>query len=187
VTGLGREGLADAFPSFVRNDAAAAIDELGENRISGRSDVFPLRLGTETLRIPSRIYFDPPVFQNPQLSPLQRELLDCLLTRHHDGFVRQTHLCRIICSKNVWIPCFVVPPIGEYVIEILQVVLDNASCLEAPHFREFVAENPDFVALTEQRVISYWNCYYRHVKKKDYPGFAILEVLKKSSKLTTEN
>jgi hypothetical protein len=187
VTGLASEGLVDAFPSFLRKDALAATGELGENRLSARWNVFPLRLGANTVSIPKRIYFDPPNFQNCPLNPLQSELLDCLLTRHHDGYVRQKLLCRIIGSKNVWVPCFVVPLIGEYVIEILQVILESASCLKEAHFGEFVVENSGFIALTEQRVISYWNCYYRHIKKEAYPGFAILEALKKSSKLTTDN
>jgi hypothetical protein len=90
---------------------------------------------------------------------MQWELLDCLFTRHHDGIVRQKHLALIICSHNIWVPCFVVLLVGEYVVEILQVIQENLTHLETSTYADYVRANPEFLALTEQRVISYWDCY----------------------------
>jgi hypothetical protein len=39
--------------------------------------------------------------------------------------------------------------------------------------------------LTEQRVVGYWACYYRSIKKATYPGFLILDFLKSITKHTT--
>jgi hypothetical protein len=177
-----KDELVEAFPAFMRNDALAAISLLSENQFSSRWKSFALRVGNKLVSIPFRIYFDPPLLQNLRLNKIQSELLDCLLTRHHDGFVRQKHLARIIHSQNIWIPCFVVPLVGEYVIEILRLIHENLANLRTPLYAEFIAENPDFIALTGQRVMSYWDCYYRSTKREDYPGFAVLELLKAISR-----
>jgi hypothetical protein len=137
-----------------------------------------LHLGLELLALPQRIYYSPPLFQTLRFNALQAEILNCLFTRHHDGFVRQEHLVRIIRAPSPWIPCFVVPLIGEYVVEIVQVISENLSYFDKSIYAEFVRSNPEFMRLTEQRVISYWNSYYRFsIKKQDYPGFLILDFL----------
>ena len=107
---------------------------------------------------------------------MESELLDCLFTRHNDGLVRQTHLARIIWSTSPWIPCFVVPLLGEYVIEIIQLIQDNLPHINIPAYTDFVRANPEFMVLTEKRVMSYWNCYYRSTKREDYPGFSCFEI-----------
>ena len=48
------------------------------------------------MTIPERVYHDATLIDTQRLSSLQKELVDCLLTRNHDSFVRQKHLERII-------------------------------------------------------------------------------------------
>lgn len=169
-----REDLAKAFPSTMRSQALKAVATLNESRFSGRWSSFPLRFGEEQLEIPNRIYYEwsaHPLWARK----MRREILDCLFTRHHDGFVRQAHLQKIISSRNPWIPCFVVPLVGEYVVEILQLIYDNIDRLDRTIYATFLRTNPDFLNLIEQRVISYWDCYYRSIRKSNYPGFLILD------------
>lgn len=116
---------------------------------------------------------------------MQKELVDCLLTRHHDGFVRQKHLERIIRSQNVWIPPFVLRLLGEYVIEIFEVIDRNLGNLNLSPYEQFLKANPEFMALTEQRVISYWNAGYgfpgsgkRAFTRGDYIGFRLIRFFK---------
>ena len=181
-----RDELAKAFPEALREDALKALSVLSENRFSSRWQTFSLHFGSELLLIPYRIYYDPPVIQTLPLSESESELLACMFTRHHDGFVRQSHLARIIRSQNRWIPSFVVPLIGEYVVEILDLVKENLTYLETSTYGDFVRANPEFLVLTEQRVISYWDCYYRSIRKAEYPGFLILDFLKSMSTLSTK-
>jgi hypothetical protein len=75
--------------------------------------------------------------------------------------------------------------VGEYVVEILRVIQENLTYLEKSIYADFVRANPDFLNLTEQRVASYWDCYYRSIKKEAYPGFLILDFLKSITKDTT--
>ncbi len=79
-----------------------------------------------------------------RLSSLQKELVDCLLTRHHNGYDRQSHLERIINSPNIWIPPFVVQLVGEYVIEILQIIDNNLRSLNTPAYAQ-VGVFPSFL------------------------------------------
>ncbi len=48
--------------------------------------------------------------------------------------------------------------------------------LDRDLYREFLKENSHFFALTKQRVISYWDCYYRTTDKEEYVGFVILNL-----------
>jgi hypothetical protein len=173
-----KEELTRAFPSALRKDVLSALSVLSENRYSSRWQAFSVHVGGELLSIPSRIYCDPPGLEAMRFTRLESEILDCLLTRHQDGFVRQKHLARIIRSQNAWVPCFVFPLVGEYVIEILRVIQENLTYLETSIYADFVRANPELLQLTEQRVVSYWHCYYRSIKKEGYPGFLILDFLK---------
>jgi hypothetical protein len=178
----GKDELIQAFPSALRTEARAALSMVSENRYSlPLSYRFPVRVGNEVVWIPYRIYYDPPV-QTILLTGLESKMLNCLFTRHHDGFVRQKHLTQIIQSRDVWTPCFVVQLVGEYVIEILRIIQENLPYLETSIYAGFVRANPEFLALTEQRVISYRDCYYRSSKKEEYPGFLILDFLKSIGK-----
>ena len=173
-----KDELVQSFPLALHGDVRTVLSLLPEDRYSHNWTFFSLRLGDEPLSIPRRIYLDPPFLQTVRLTGLQSQLLDCLFTRHHNGIVRQKHLARIIRSQNVWVPCFVVPLVGEYVIEILQLIQENLPYLDASPYADFVRVNPEFLELTEKRVASYWDRYYRSTPRKEYPGFLVLDFLK---------
>jgi hypothetical protein len=69
------------------------------------------------------------------------------LTRYHNGLTREKHLTKIIALDDEWIPLFVVQLVGEYVIEILQVVGRNLDFLNRSLYRRFLLENSPFFAL----------------------------------------
>lgn len=173
-----KDELAKAFPSVLGMETRNALSALPDNPRHRNSAPFFVYLGNERIAIPGRIYFYPPPPRAFRSAGLESELLDCVFTRHNDGFVRQVHLLRIIRSTSPWVPCFVVPLIGEYVVEIIQVIQDNLPHVSISAYTDFVRANPEFMALTEKRVMSYWNCYYRGTKKEDYPGFIVLNFLK---------
>ena len=116
------------------------------------------------------------------MPPVHNSIVDCLYTRHHDVRVRQRRLERILGLAEPWVAPFVVQLIGEYVLEILLVIrrrllpalTDPASAL-AGVYGQFAAENATFVARTSARVVSYWDCNYRHRYPTfaDYPGHAL--------------
>lgn len=144
------------------------------------NDIGPVVLAGEALRIPARVYVpEPAALDVSALSTTQRRVVPCLYTRHHDGRVRQRYLEALLSSDEAWAAPFVVQLLGEYVLEILQVLDRGRSDLVRPTFAGFVSENPAFMILTRQRVVSYWSCYHRHrfPKRRDYPGFRALAAL----------
>ena len=165
--------LVHAFPAFLRDAAIRAVGVLPEN--SHTSQIISVRVADESVALPYRIYLNPALIDTTSLSGFEKELVDCLLTRHHDGVVRETHLKEIISRDHIWIPPFVVLLVGEYVIEILQVIQHNLHLLNSSIYEQFLAVNPELIDRTKQRVTSYWNCYYRNSRPEDYVGFRVLD------------
>lgn len=170
---LSADALASAFPAVLRSDAMTACAAFPATRLLGENR--SVRLGDELVTIPGRLHLDPTLIDVDHLNSAQREIADCLLTRHTDGFVRQQHLVRILGLSRAWIPPFVVQLAGEYVVEILDLIYKSLPALDAPVYQDFLCNNPAFLELTGQRITSYWNCYYRDQRQQDYVGFKILE------------
>ncbi len=172
-TYLSAGDLAGAFPSEIRKDVLDALSSFPKVRALG--EPFSARIGKELVVIPGRLHFDPTLIQVDSLTPLQKEIVDCLLTRHSDGFVRQKHLVHIVGLSHAWIPPFVVHVAGEYVVEILNVIYERLPALDRAVYTQFLHNNPAFVDQTAQRIASYWNCYYRNERPEEFVGFKILE------------
>ena len=164
--------LASAFPLSIRQDALAACATFPAARSLGQE--FPVRVSGELVTIPYRLHLDTGLIHVDRITSLQRDIVDCLLTRHSDGLVRQNHLTRILRFNHAWVPPFVVQLAGEYVIEILNVIFQNLEALDASAYGEFLRNNPAFLTLTERRIVSYWDCYYRNETRKEYVGSRFL-------------
>ncbi|ROU05853.1 hypothetical protein D9T17_16895 [Lysobacter enzymogenes] len=112
----------------------------------------------------------------------ERLLIQALATRHWDGHVRERHLRSILPFQRDWLAAFVVQLLGEYVVEIAQAILASIDELDSALYGAFVKENPGFMATTERRVVSYWNCYYRHAGYKyreEYPAMVALRAIQR--------
>ncbi|MFC0504855.1 hypothetical protein [Micromonospora costi] len=179
--------LDAAFPRHLRAEVQGALGVLPPAKYPPAWPFHVLVAG-EPVAIPYRVYPDEPSPDaQAALSPIQRAIVDCLYTRHHDGRVRQNHLERVVGLTEPWVAPFVVQLIGEYVDEILLAIQrDLAPPLTTPDssagrvYGRFAAENPAFLAITGQRVASYWSCYYRqrYPALTDYPGHALIAALR---------
>jgi hypothetical protein len=138
----------------------------------------------ELMSIPYRIYHDPTKTSKDLLNSRQKQLVDCLFTRHSDGFVRQKYLAKIIGLNKTWVAPFVIQLLGEYVIEIIRVIEENLGKLDISVYKSFLDANPEFLILTEQRVASYWDCYYRPQQREGYAGFRVLRFFRELAKKT---
>ncbi len=80
-------------------------------------------------------------------------ILDCLLTRHHDGFVRQRAASRILPADRPWVAPFVVHLIGEYVVEIVAAIAAELAVgdVRLALYRGFARENQGLIALVRAR------------------------------------
>jgi hypothetical protein len=168
--------IDESFPAALAGDVRTVMRETSATE--GRWRLAVVVQG-ERVTLPYRIYADAAAPADAEdLSPVQREILACVFTRHFDGRVRERALRQVLCSPNGWVIPFVVQLVGEYVIEIHRVVLDALPVLNSTKYAAFLRENPAFYLRTRQRVMSYWNCYYRtdptYWDRAKYPAFEVL-------------
>ena len=183
-----RVGLEAAFPASLKVVVGEAVLLMpaGAYEPAGR---FCVHVEGD-VEIPERIYNpEPEPDREKALAADCRQVLACLYTRHHDGHVRQRRLNEVIHLTEAWVAPFVIRLIGEYVVEILDDIRKGLSALEVAgslhraQYAAFGAANPEFLELTSQRVVSYWNCYYRsqYPRLSDYPGFQLMSSLKRAA------
>jgi hypothetical protein len=170
-----REILLNAFPRSLKNDVESVLDilpfevnnvKLCDGKIHKVENLIHLDFQTvllegEHLSIPNRLYFNEPELEKEQkLTNSQKVILNCIYLRHHNGYVRQCHLEKIN-SNEYWITPFTFKLLGEYVLEILEVLDGQLDNNKLDNYKRFAIENPKYYQQTENRMISYWNEYYR--------------------------
>lgn len=181
--------LVRAFPASVQTDARAALAVIPGpiNSASGTPmepvGEFTVLIGGEAITIPSRIYNQIPA-SDASLSRNARTAMHCLLTRHYDGYQRQRSATHVLGSACAWVVPYVIQLIGEYVIEIHETIHSSLIDMTTADHRSslyaaFIVENPEFINLTRQRAISYWNRYYRsrYPDRSKYPALELLDKL----------
>ena len=156
--------IVGAFPRSLTSDVEKVLDAIPVAKHAPSSDDIGLiTLEGESLNIPFRIYFpEPNQISLVLLTKLQRAILTCLYTRHHDGRVREKYLREIIGAEERWVIPFVLQLAGEYIIEIIKFLDQNSHQLKRENYSSFVKANPAFCLITSQRIFSYWSCYFRH-------------------------
>ena len=168
--------VSHAFPSSVTTEVNSLLDKLNWTTDLQSSGCFSISLDGQRLTIPYRIYCEEPVPLH--LTDTEALLLDCILTRHHNGYLREKSLRRILTAKPYFATPFIAQLLGEYVIEILTLIQNNLSTTLLDNLIQLKKDNPEFFNLTEKRVQSYWNCFYKgSIEKSDYVGFQLLKAI----------
>lgn len=175
----------DAFPRLWSADVHKVVENLPENpRVYERA--FEVVVRDERLAIPYQIAVpEPTEAAVATLSTRQRLILACFYTRHHDGYIRQEYLERIVGSLEPWVIPYVMKLVGEYVLAIIDSIRLELSELDVEGSRqwraygEFLAANPEFFTLAQRQVTSYWECYHRRPRDdfRQYPGGILIETL----------
>lgn len=173
------EDLSAAFPTRLRSSVTRVLAHLPPSHLSPaytwKGEVWS---DGERVTLPYRVYF-PEVHGAPSFTREESGVLSAIYSRHHRGTVRERHLRILLERDEAWVVPFVIQLLGEYVIEIVEVVAQNRSVLEREHYRVFAAHNPLFLKRTRQRATSYWDCYHRDrfPRLEAYPGFQLLTAL----------
>jgi hypothetical protein len=163
-----REALRRAFPESLRAAVDEALAIVPPPRKSGL-DAFtlegpgigPLSLSNAPIVMPYRIYSPEPEAADKQsLGSNAATVLACAYTRQHDGFVRERALREIVRDDRPWVVPFVVQLLGEYVVEIADVVVEALPEMARSAYEQFANENSSFLELTQQHAISYWSTFY---------------------------
>lgn len=92
----------------------------------------------------------------------------------------QAALRAILPLKTSWSIPFVVLLAGEYVVEIIDDIVNSLSLLDPVAYGAFARENARLMLLLEARATSYWACYYRHsfADRYQYPGLKFMQQLR---------
>lgn len=171
--------VRNAFPSQLTDAVPAIVRHLSVMPHGGEGTVFNVMVSGEAISIPERVYFHPETYRRDGLSDVQSDMIDCLHTRNSDGFVRETALRAISNLNAPWVVPFVLRLAGGHVCEILHAIHDRRGALDRVAYQQFTIENPAFSALTESRIISYWNAYHRRTYPMpgDYIGVRLMPYL----------
>lgn len=169
------------FPTHLEHlvEEVAYSFGIGEQMTAG---AIQLSVHGESLRIPERIYAAPTRVDH--LPTRSAYMVDCLLSRSTDGRVRQQAAEKVLEEAFDFTPAYIVPLIGEYVVEIVELVymslsrcpIDSAAARE---YGQFIKANEDLLRLIRQRSRSYWDAYYRerYPSYESYPGSLAVTLL----------
>ena len=179
-----------AFPAALAECVKNTVQLLAPDQMHAPSDtVISVRLATESLSIPYRVYYDKQQLLNCVNSSGDIALIAlCLGTRHYDGVVREQCLRRLLMVEEKWAAPFVIQLLGEYVAEVVQPIHERFLERIEGKYLDFFRENVEYCEYLRCRAISYWNEYYRvrFPKHKDYPAVKALSALQSAAKAVTE-
>ena len=149
------------------------------------NEVISVCVSGELLNIPYRVYYGKRQLLTAVDCPGEAGLIAlCLGTRHHDGFIREQCVRRLLAIDDYWTAPFIVQLLGEYVIEVVQPIHERFIERVDTKYIDFFVHNAKYCQYLECRAISYWNEYYRwrFPKHKDYPALKALAALAGAAK-----
>lgn len=190
--------LLKSFPTELKSDVEAVIKmlplekndvKLCDGQVHKVDNLIhptdlTINLNGEQLTIPYRLYFDEPDIDSEIiLSDKQKTILNCIFLRHHNGYLREKRLEKLVHKDENWVIPFTIQLLGEYVYEILEVLDNQINEKTIIAYHQFTEENPKYWQQTESRMISYWNEYYRwkFPKLKEYLGTVLVKRIKKTN------
>lgn len=173
-----------AFPAHIAADVAAVVASVSPGEHSSPSHGFVVQVRDEQLQIPYRVYYDENrLLECSSRAQEQGWIALCFATRHHNGFVREQCVRKLLVVEEDWVVPFVTQLVGEYVIEIVQAIETEIAKLNPQIYSDYFNANAALLGTIARRVVSYWNVYYRtrYPRLADYPAQRVLEVLRKNA------
>jgi hypothetical protein len=169
----------DAFPSELTGMVSLVATKLREGEMHLPMVEFQVVMGSETLTIPYRVYYD-----KEELRKLTRHaevgaIALALGTRHYDGFLREAYVRELMARDVAWSAPFIFQLLGEYVEEIALAIEQSMTPLVQARLISFIQANAPYVETTARRATSYWTTYYwqRYASLADYPAFRVISSL----------
>ena len=176
--------LVEAFPKTLRSHVARAADvEIRHLHERQWTDRFQVIVSGDVVLIPYRLHFSAGLL-GEGATPTDHLIRQCFQARSNDGFQRQRAVRHLLVDVQPWSAPFILALVGEYVIEILNDIHDALMPRVPAALADFICANPAYWELTQQRVASYWNVYYRaDFRRSDYVGFKLLNTLAEAVRL----
>ncbi len=116
------------------------------------------------IKFPYRIYYndnsDEFIYS---LNEQQKMIVHCIYSRSCDGFVRQKHInSLLLMDYEDWSIPYIVKICDEYVLEILEMTYEILKDQDTERIKKFCLQNNVSFCKSYNRMISYWNEYYRY-------------------------
>lgn len=162
-----------AFPSELADEVRAVLPQLSDCQWHPPAAGFQVRVRGEAVDIPYRVYYrESQVLSCANRPGVQGFIALCLGTRHHDGYLREKCVKRLLEIEEPWVVPFIIQLVGEYVVAIVKLIEQALPNLNTALYTEFIAANRAYFETIGRRTISYWAVYYRneYANCKDYPG-----------------
>ena len=165
------------FPQYLQSDIEQAIKIQPINKpinysgtkidfISKESE--QVMIDSEKINTKTRIYFDEPdIKEEEKLNTMQKTILDCIYAYHHNGYIREKRVKKLLKSNHYFVIPFLLTNVAEYVIEILSIINKGINTDNIKLFKRFIQENPNYWRVSKDRIVSYWNEFYR----REFPCF----------------
>jgi hypothetical protein len=162
--------IQDGFPNSIRDDVLKVIEMIiasktySDVNISvSKEDFRYIQDGIE-FRFPDRMYhIDLSQSSYNHLSVQQQMILHCIYSRSCDGFVRHKHIKSLLLMDYPdWAIPYIFKLCDEYVVEILETTYSLLRIEDTERIRKFCLENDQIVCRSYDRMVSYWNEYYKH-------------------------
>lgn len=173
--------IEKSFPSYLHKEATKIADFLQQNdpkdfKIIGKEVVY---LNGEALELPQRVYFGE--FNTKNLTLVQEQMLNCLYLCHCNGHLREYYLRKVLEMKEDFALPFIAKLLGDYVIEILEVLHHELPNDTRDKLRDFFRANPLYQKRIQNRIASYWDLFYRNVHPdfKRYVGYQLFQIIVK--------
>ncbi len=170
-----------AFPAHLATEVEAVAPTISHHQLHPPAQGFAVHVQGEPLEIPYRVYYQQSqVLKCAAMPGNQGCIALCLGTRHHDGLLREECTKRLIVVERPWVAPFITQLIGEYVLEIIQVIERELPKLNAKMYGEYLIENTALHGTIGRRVVSYWDVYYRsrYPKLETYPVTHVLNAFR---------
>ena len=175
--------IIKSFQKELLNEVNSVINILPKNKIMRTSiswnkyKFINVNLNSNNIKIPYRIGINE--VENKLIDNLnhtQKLILYCIYTRHHNGFIRQKYIEKLINENNYFITPFIIQMIGEYVSEIM-IIIDKYLENNIENYIKFKYENKKYWKYLRGSMASYWDTYQRnkYPKYDEYIGKIILD------------
>lgn len=130
---------------------------------SAHAERITYSLSEQTISFPYRVYFDEieeDIFFN--MRDIEKLIINCIYSRSFDGYVREKHIRRLLSMEYPkWAIPYIVKICDEYIVEIIQLVYENLKDKNTDDIKNFCGNNYNSFCKSYNRMISYWNEFYR--------------------------
>lgn len=151
--------------SIIPLDEEVYVDSFGkqykiENAIHPEN--IEISLLNESITLTGRIFFSEPTPElENNLSGTQKQILNCIYTRHFDGHIREKRLKYLLNIDYEWVLPFKLQLLGEFVIEILFELDKHITDNNSRGYKQLTLDNKKYWQQTKSRIVSWWDTDYK--------------------------